>query len=72
MADTVNISTIRAYFDNEPYPPGPVRLDQCTVITDTKKFVENSLETLESHPGCAGYAPYYNRLLDFYTLCINQ
>jgi hypothetical protein len=72
MAENVHISTIRAYFDTEGYPDSPVRLDQATVITDTKLFVESSLEILESHPGVEGYTPYYTRLLDLYLICINQ
>lgn len=44
------------------------RLNQCTVITNKRQFVESSIRTLDANTGKKLLLPIYEKLLTFYTL----
>jgi hypothetical protein len=45
---------------------GPVRLDQCSVVIDIKKFTTSHINILRANSGKMLYLPYYHRLLTLY------
>jgi len=57
-----NIKSLEKFFKGRDMPV-VVRLDQCTVITDTQRFVDSSFSTIKAHDGEKTYRPYYERLI---------
>ena len=57
-----NLEPLRKFFDEVELPEGDVRLDQCTVITNVKRFIGSHLETLEANNGKMLFIPYGQRL----------
>lgn len=50
---------------------GEIRLDKCTLVTDTKKFVQSHVKALKSNPKNKTYLPYWDRLIKLYKICAN-
>ncbi|UZH56039.1 hypothetical protein JRG66_03985 [Salinimicrobium tongyeongense] len=57
-----DISELERYFEKMRLPPEPVRLNQCTVITNVSQFLKSHLQTVKSHNGNNRFLPYLNRL----------
>ena len=62
------IDQIEDFFIKNGYPEGDVRLDQCSLIIDIKKFVQSYLLVLKGNPGKKRFIPYFDRLNKFYEL----
>lgn len=58
---------IKDYLSNNEVPT-QLKLNEYTYITDSKKFIESHLKTLERNTGNRTFMPYYERLCDFYKL----
>jgi len=43
-------------------PTQPVKLDQCSTITNVQRFIENHLATAREYNGIQSFEPYLNRL----------
>ena len=56
---------LEAFF-NKTEIEGPVRLDQCSVVIDVKKFTTSHIDILRANSGQMLYLPYYHRLLTLY------
>ncbi len=56
------ISGLETYFKNTKLPAGPVRLNNCTVIDDPQKFVNNHLEMVKQNNGKPWFKVYLERL----------
>jgi len=53
---------MKAFFDNNPIPEKPIRIDKCSVCLDPKKMVESHIKALESNHYRDSYTPYIDRL----------
>lgn len=58
----VEISELEAYFATVEIPAQPVRLNECTLITNVPLFIESHLSTVKANNGRNVYLPYLNRL----------
>jgi len=56
------IQSIESFFNSILLPPTPIRLDQCTVITNLPKFISSHMATLHSNNGNPVFLPYLQRL----------
>lgn len=63
-----HIKELEEFFKAARIPAGPIRLNACTVITDTKLFIESHLLTIKNHNGSKVYYPYYERLMQLKTI----
>jgi hypothetical protein len=59
------INDLQAFFDAVKITASPYILDQSTVLTDVRKFVETHLSTVKGNNGNSSFLPYLNRLLQF-------
>lgn len=64
----MKISELEACFNNTTLPNEEIRLDQATIITDPKLFVESHLNYLKGNSGNRTFLAYYYRLVRFYEL----
>ena len=60
-----NTEEIELFLKNIIIPEGPIQLNQCTTILDTKQFIETHLATAISKNGISGYKIYFERLKKF-------
>ncbi len=58
------IEELKKYFDTANLPPDPIRLNQCTVINNSKKFIECSLIRAMANNGNAWFRPEIDRLIE--------
>jgi hypothetical protein len=56
------IIELEAYFKNTILPTGPIKLNQCSTITNVNNFIDTHLKTLKTNNGKATFEPYLNRL----------
>ncbi|MDD3079704.1 MAG: DUF6371 domain-containing protein [Paludibacter sp.] len=59
---SVEISELENYFVAVELPAQPVRLNQCTVITNVPLFIESHLSTVKANNGRNVFLPYLQRL----------
>lgn len=59
------LEEIKDYLSNNEVPT-QLELNEHTYITDSKKFIESHIATLERNTGNRTFLPYYERLCDFY------
>jgi hypothetical protein len=59
---TFEISELETYFAAVELPSQPVRLNQCSIITNVPQFIESHLSTLKANNGRSVYLPYLIRL----------
>ena len=57
------IAELEHFFKTVTLPTKPVKLNQCSTITDINKFINSHLPIVKAHDGNQGYKPYYDRLL---------
>lgn len=57
-----DIMELEKFFSTIKLPENPVRLDQCSLISDVSFFVESHLCAVKGHNGNLRYAPYRDRL----------
>ncbi len=62
------IAEIEDWLKNAILPLDPVKLNEWTVVTDARLFVDSHLEFVKAHNSNETYLPYLNRLQEF----INQ
>jgi len=68
----VKLKVLEKFFEETELSDEPIRFDQCSVITDQKKFVDSHLSILRANSGNKSAMPYYDRLLKYYYLIKNQ
>lgn len=56
---------IEKAFDGVVFPLGPFRVDQCTVVTDCKKYLEHNLSLVRSKTDPRILKPYLDDLKIF-------
>jgi hypothetical protein len=54
-----------AYFKTVSIPPGPFKLNVCTIVDDPKTSIEKHIETLKSNGPPRLMKPYFQRLQDY-------
>ena len=58
-----DIEQLQIFFDNMIIVDSPVRLNQCSVITDLPLFIHSHMDIIRANNGIETYAPYHQRLL---------
>jgi hypothetical protein len=56
------IAELETYFASIKLPTQPIRLSQCSTITDSSLFIESHLATVKANNGKKRFLPYLNRL----------
>ncbi|GAB4471366.1 MAG: DUF6371 domain-containing protein [Thermoflexibacter sp.] len=56
------ISELESYFASIELPTHPVRLNECSTITDCSLFIESHFATVKGNNGKRTFLPYLNRL----------
>ena len=64
----MNLINLKKFFETYEFPNEPIRLDECSVITNQKEFVKSHIQVLEANSGKRLFRPYYDRLLAYYKL----
>lgn len=64
----ITLKQLEEFFKDREYSSEPIRLNQCSVINDRKKFVESHLAVLKANLGKKLVMPFYTRLVIFYNL----
>lgn len=59
-----DIMELEKFFSTIKLPEDPVRLDQCSLISDVSFFVESHLSIVKGQNGKPRYSPYLDRLRD--------
>jgi hypothetical protein len=57
-----DIMELEAYFKNTILPAGPIKLNQCAIITNINNFIDTHLKTLKTNNSKTTFEPYLNRL----------
>jgi hypothetical protein len=61
--DWINtISELESYFASIELPTQPIRLNQCSVITDCSQFIKSHIATVKANNGKRTFLPYLKRL----------
>jgi len=61
----MKLDEIEAYLAGVELPTEHIRISDCEVIVDAKRFVESHIQTLRKNSGKRAFLPHYNRLLFF-------
>ena len=56
------ISELESYFASIELPTQPIRLNQCSVITDCSQFIKSHIATVKANNGKRTFLPYLKRL----------
>ena len=62
----VTLKIIKTFFDNYTFDKNVLKLDECTTITDVKKYVKTNINYLEKNTGNKRFLPYFDRLKRVY------
>jgi hypothetical protein len=57
------VEELQYFFDNTITEMFPLRLDQCTMITDLSLFIQSNMDIIRTNNGIQTFEPYYFRLL---------
>ena len=57
-----DIAELENYFAGIELPTQPIRLNQCSVITDCSQFIKSHLATVKANNGKRTFLPYLKRL----------
>ncbi len=57
-----DITELETYFANIELPTQPVKLNQCSTITDVALFIDSHFATVKANNGNRTFLPYLNRL----------
>lgn len=60
------LQEIEGYFNDNPPPDQPYRLNVCTMINNPKKFVKSHISYLKANSGNLRFMPYFERLNTYY------
>jgi hypothetical protein len=58
----LKIIELEHYFKTVAIPPHPIKLNQCSIITDINIFIESHFATVKANNGKRTFLPYLNRL----------
>lgn len=67
-----SLTDIKTFFEGYDYKINEVKINQCTIVKDVKKFAEVNINILENNWGKKKFIPYYSRLLFVYNYLINN
>ena len=62
LVTTWDISSLETFFTSTRLPTTPIKLDQCSTITNVPLFIKAHLETVQNNNGKHAYLPYLERL----------
>ena len=68
MGNRIGINELEYFVKTENFSDEPLVIDQCTTVTNRRKFAESHLATLKAGTGNKLFMPYYIRLVKFYNL----
>jgi len=57
-----DISELEAFFIDIALPDKPIKLDQCSTVTNVRRFIKSHLATVKEYNGVRSFEPYLNRL----------
>ena len=57
-----NIKELEKFFETIKLPTDPIRLDQCSQVTDIKLFIKSHMDIVKAQDGNERYRPYLERL----------
>jgi hypothetical protein len=57
-----DITELEIYFSSIELPTQPVKLSQCSTITNVSRFLETHFSTVKAHNGNETISPYLHRL----------
>lgn len=57
-----DIMELEAYFETKTFSTVPIKLNQCTTITNVNNFIDTHLKTLKTNNSKTTFEPYLNRL----------
>ena len=63
-----SLNEIEKYFETYNFIGKDVRINECTTVTDLKKFVQSHIRILRNNKGNKLYMPYYDRLYKVYLI----
>jgi VirE N-terminal domain/Primase C terminal 2 (PriCT-2) len=63
-----NISELEEFFKVVKLPSQPIKLNQCSLITDASLFIESNFSFVKAHNGNTGYEPYLDQLNELKSL----
>ena len=63
-----SLDEIENYFETYNFIGENIRVDECTTVTDLKKFVRSHISILRKNKGNKLYMPYYDRLYKVYLI----
>jgi hypothetical protein len=66
-----DIVEIESYFASIELPTHPVKLNNCTTITDVNLFIESHIATVRANNGNNNFLPYLNRLQELQQVLIH-
>jgi len=59
---TNEIKELETFFANMELPTEPIQLNQCSIIQDSKLFIESHFAVINQNNGNYTFLPYLNRL----------
>lgn len=59
-----DISELKTYFESIELPTQPVKMNQCSTVTNIPLFIESHFATLKTYNGNPYFRPHLNRLLE--------
>ncbi|MEN9304060.1 MAG: Type site-specific deoxyribonuclease [Bacteroidota bacterium] len=65
---TNEIIELEKYFSQISIPQQPIKLNQCSIISDCSLFIATHLSTVKANNGKRKFSPYLQRLLDLKTI----
>jgi len=57
-----DITELENYFTGITLPTQPIRLNQCSTVTNVQLFIDSHFATAKAHTGKETFLPYLNRL----------
>lgn len=67
-----DITALESYFKSIELPGEPVKLNQCSTITNVPLFIDSHLATVKHYNGNRTFLPYFNRLNDLKQYFVNN
>lgn len=64
----IPLKEIEEYFNEYSFEKNKVEINDCTWVTDLKKFVDTHISILKANPGNKRFLPYYERLYKAYLI----
>ncbi len=67
-----DIEDLERFYSEISFPEVPIRLNECSFITDVSKFVQSNLTMVKTNNGNPAYQPYLIRLKKLKQILINK